>query len=185
MAQQIFKVCLLGDGAVGKTAIRKQFMGEGFKEGSYTMTIGADFAVKRLKVDNSDISMQIWDLAGQVRFSAVREVYYMGAVGAILIYDITRPESYENIPNWINELIKNNKNRIVPVVLIGNKVDLRDSSPYSVPEENAIQYANSLSQWSKFDVEYIETSAKTGQNVEKSFLTLAREIKKYVSSQIK
>lgn len=151
-------------------------MGEGFKEGDYLMTIGADFAVKKLKVDLRDVTLQIWDLAGQQRFSTVREVYYRGAAGALLLFDITRPETYELIPNWINELVRNNKNRIVPMVLIGNKVDLRDKVSKSVPKEYAQQYAQSLSQWSTFDVPYIETSAKTGVNVQYAFESLARQI---------
>ena len=87
--RKIFKITLLGDGAVGKTSLRKTYLGEGFKDG-YSMTIGADFAVKRLRIDDQDFVAQIWDLAGQQRFSAVREVYYRGTSGCLLVFDISR-----------------------------------------------------------------------------------------------
>ncbi|MHA1347857.1 MAG: Rab family GTPase [Candidatus Heimdallarchaeaceae archaeon] len=126
MSQRIFKISLLGEGAVGKTSLRRIYLGESFKEG-YMMTIGADFAVKKMSLNHVEYTLQIWDLAGQQRFSAVREVYYRGTAGALLVFDISRPETYEVLPNWLHELIRNNKNRIVPIVLIGNKADLRCS----------------------------------------------------------
>lgn len=143
------------------------------------MTIGADFAVKKMSLGETDYTLQIWDLAGQQRFSAVREVYYRGTAGALLVFDVSRPETYEVLPNWLHELIRNNKNRIVPLVLIGNKSDLRDSSPYTVPKEYAQEYADQLSAWSGFYVPYVETSAKTGLNVESVFTLLTEQISRY------
>jgi len=176
--KKIFKVTLLGDGAVGKTSLMKTYLGEGFKSG-YSMTIGADFAVKRLKIDGHDFVAQIWDLAGQQRFSAVREVYYRGTSGCLLVFDITRRVSFENIPSWIAELLKNNNNRIVPLILIGNKSDLRPTAKDPVLREQAEEYARSLSAWSGFTVPYIETSAKTGENVDEAFKTLLKNIVLY------
>ncbi|MEE9409559.1 MAG: GTP-binding protein, partial [Candidatus Heimdallarchaeota archaeon] len=178
MSQRIFKITLLGEGAVGKTSIRRTYLGESFKDG-YMMTIGADFAVKKMALGSVEYTLQIWDLAGQQRFSAVREVYYRGTAGALLIFDISRPETYEILTNWLHELILNNKNRIVPIVLIGNKADLRESTPYSVPKEYAQEYADQLSEWSGFYVPYVETSAKTGLNVENVFSILAENISQY------
>jgi len=178
VSQRIFKISLLGEGAVGKTSIRRRYLGESFKEG-YMMTIGADFAVKKMVLANVEYTLQIWDLAGQQRFSAVREVYYRGTAGALLCFDISRPETYSILPNWLHELIRNNKNRIVPIVLIGNKADLRESTPHAVPKEYAQDYAEQLSEWSGFYVPYIETSAKTGLNVEKVFNTLTQNISAY------
>ncbi len=178
MSQRIFKISLLGEGAVGKTSIRRRYLGESFKEG-YMMTIGADFAVKKMVHKNVDYTLQIWDLAGQQRFSAVREVYYRGTAGALLVFDIARPETYSVLPNWLHELIRNNKNRIVPLVLIGNKADLRESTPNSVPKEYAQEYADQLSEWSGFYIPYIETSAKTGLNVETVFSVLTENISAY------
>ncbi len=178
VSQRIFKITLLGEGAVGKTSLRRRYLGESFKEG-YMMTIGADFAVKKMHLNQTEYTLQIWDLAGQQRFSAVREVYYRGTAGALLVFDISRPETYEILPNWLHELIRNNKNRIVPLVLIGNKSDLRDSTPYAVPKEYAMEYADQLSQWSGFYVPYMETSAKTGLNVEQVFALLTESISQY------
>ncbi|MCG3220558.1 MAG: GTP-binding protein [Candidatus Heimdallarchaeota archaeon] len=173
--RKIFKITLLGDGAVGKTSLRKTYLGEGFKDG-YSMTIGADFAVKRLRIDDQDFVAQIWDLAGQQRFSAVREVYYRGTSGCLLVFDISRRSSFENIPSWIAELLKNNSNRVVPIVLIGNKSDLRSTAKDPIMREQAEEYARSLSGWSGFTVPYIETSAKTGENVDEAFKTLLKNI---------
>lgn len=173
--RKIFKISLLGDGAVGKTSLRKTYLGEGFKEG-YSMTLGADFAVKRLRIGDQDFVAQIWDLAGQQRFSAVREVYYRGTSGCLLVFDISRRNSFENIPSWIAELLKNNGNRVVPLILIGNKADLRDVAKSPVLRDEAEEYARSLSSWSGFSVPYIETSAKTGENVDEAFKTLLKNI---------
>jgi len=176
--RKIFKITLLGDGAVGKTSLRKTYLGEGFKDG-YSMKIGADFAVKRLRIDDQDFVAQIWDLAGQQRFSAVREVYYRGTSGCLLVFDISRRSSFENIPSWIAELLKNNSNRVVPIVLIGNKSDLRATIKGSIMREQSEEYARSLSQWSGFSVPYIETSAKTGENVDEAFKTLLKNISNF------
>ncbi len=178
--RKIFKIVLLGDGAVGKTALRTRYLGEGFKK-SYSMTIGADFAVKRVNLDGHEIVAQIWDLAGQIRFQSVREVYYQGATGALLVFDITRGETFENIPNWITELLENNNNRVVPMVLIGNKSDLRDET--SITTEAGMEYAKNLSGWSNFEIPYVETSAKDGSNVEEAFEILLRNIENYLASE--
>lgn len=140
------------------------------------MTIGADFAVKRVDLDGKEIVAQIWDLAGQLRFQSVREVYYQGATGGLLVFDITRASTFESIPNWITELLENNKNKVVPMVLIGNKSDLRASTPEAISFDAGNDYAKSLSDWSKFEIPYVETSALSGDNVEAAFVTLLRNI---------
>jgi len=179
--RKIFKITLLGDGAVGKTSLRKNYLGEGFKDG-YSMTIGADFAVKQLKINYQDFVAQIWDLAGQQRFSAVREVYFRGTSGCLLVFDISRRSSFENIPSWIAELLKNNSNRIVPIVLVGNKSDLRATANDPILREQSEEYARSLSQWSGYSVPYIETSAKTGENVDEAFKTLLKNVSSFYGS---
>ncbi len=178
--KKIYKIVLLGDGAVGKTALRHRYLGEAFQQ-SYSMTIGADFAVKRVNIDGEEIVAQIWDLAGQIRFQSVREVYYQGATGALLVFDITRSETFENIPNWITELLENNRNKIVPMVLIGNKGDLRQESPDAIPYEAAVEYSKELSKWSQFEIPYIETSALSGENVETGFAILLKNIDRFIA----
>ena len=170
-----YKITLIGDGAVGKTSIRRSYLGETF-EGNYSLTLGSDFATKAMYVGDLNVNLIIWDLAGQPRFRAVREGFYRGTKGALLVYDITRKETYENIPLWIMELLKNNNKVKVPLILIGNKSDLRGSLYRTIPSAHGENYAKELSIWSGFDVPYIETSAKFGDNVEQSFDTLVKQI---------
>lgn len=160
-----FKVIILGDGSVGKTSIRHRYLGQGFRN-KYSMTIGADFAVKRVK----DKTIQIWDLAGQSRFSSVREVYYQGSAGAILVFDVTRKKTFQSVPKWLKELLTNNNDKLIPIILVGNKIDMRTSSnPNGVTKEQGIKYAQSLSNWAGFEIPYVETSAKTNINVKAIF----------------
>ncbi len=170
-----YKITLIGDGAVGKTSIRRSYLGETF-EGSYSLTLGSDFATKTMNVGDLNINMIIWDLAGQPRFKAVREGFYRGTKGALLVFDLTRKDTYENIPQWIIELLKNNKMKKVPMILIGNKSDLRGSLYKTIPSEYGENYAQELSLWSGFDVPYIETSAKFNDNVEQPFEILIKQI---------
>ncbi len=175
----ILKLVLLGDGAVGKTTMRRQFLGEGFKAG-YSATIGADFAIKRINLENYRLTFQIWDLAGQQRFAAVRELYYRGSRGALLVFDVTNPSSFNNLPTWLEELWK--KAGRVPMILCGNKIDLRSEVPKSIAPELGQEYARRLSEALGYEVPYIETSAKTGEKVNEAFfmlgLSIIRSVKK-------
>jgi small GTP-binding protein len=164
----VYKIVLLGDGGVGKTSIRRRYLGEGFSN-DYLMTIGAEFAVKRFD-DSADV-LQIWDLAGQPRFDGVRQAYYAGTSAAILVYDITRPDTFYSISNWIAEILTHrNLDRPLPLILVANKNDLSYDENYSVvTTEQGIAYSKDLSDWAKLEVPFIETSAKTGFNVSKMF----------------
>ena len=170
-----FKITLLGEGAVGKTSLRKNYLGETFDR-DYMMTLGADFATKRVEMEDYEATLIIWDLAGQPRFSIVREGFYKGTRGALLVFDLTRPDTYEHLADWVRELIRNNNNRKVPIVLIGNKSDLRGSLHTTIPAEYGEKYAKALENWSGFEIPYIETSAKYGDNVEKAFELLLKQI---------
>ena len=120
---------------------------------------------------------QIWDLAGQPNFKAVRARFFKGAVAGLCIFDINRRETYNNIPQWINELWQNCGRGVVPVVLLGNKADLREKKSVSVTESE--KYANVITGSIKnrgFKVEFMETSAKTGLNVEEAFMTIGRQV---------
>jgi len=181
----IIKICLLGDGAVGKTALRERYLGKQFTS-NYIMTIGADFAVKALTINERPAKFQIWDLAGQPRFSSVRELYYRGSMGALLIFDVTRPDSFINQRNWIDELWKSNGKGPVPLVILGNKSDLRGESPDEISNEQAIKYSQDLSKEtlpSGFKTPYYETSAKSGQNVDEAFQVLGKSILSFVGAQ--
>ena len=179
------KICLLGDGAVGKTALRERYLGKQFSSG-YVMTIGADFAVKKTQISTEEgkksVKFQIWDLAGQPRFNSVRELYYKGSHGGLLVFDITRRDSFTNLTSWIEELYRNSGRGIMPITLLGNKVDLRNEVEDPVTPEDVQAYIEEIKvQYDiKFDVPYLETSAKTGENVDESFDTLAHTIRNYL-----
>ncbi len=176
----LIKIALLGDGAVGKTALRNRFMGQGFA-GDYIMTIGADFCVKSLQINGKNFKLQIWDLAGQPRFDVVRDLYYTGCLGALVVFDVTRPESYINLTNWIEEFWKNNRSGKIPFVLVGNKADLVRKIPRGYGEKYA-KKASEMTESLGFSIPYIEASAKTGGNVDKAFKLLGQEILKYIAS---
>lgn len=183
----VLKIVLIGDGGVGKTAIRERYLGKGFKA-QYLLTIGADFAMRDDIIRGESIRYQIWDLAGQQRFDAVREVYYKGSVGALLVYDVTRPDSYFNTPKWINELWTNNGRGRVPIVVVANKIDMRELSDDTVSPEQGRIFTERLTKLTRpegFDCFYIETSAKTGINIQAAFTLLGENIMRFVSRQRK
>ena len=165
--QIIFKLSLLGDGSVGKTSLRHRYLGKEFST-SYLATLGADFAIKEVNYDNQfTVRYQIWDLAGQPRFNQLRKTFYLGSQGAIIIYDVNSFDSFNNVKNWVNEFIANNGKGSGIILLVGNKIDLRNDN--SVTTKQGEDLANSLSSIIKKEVPFIETSAKTGQNIEDAF----------------
>lgn len=169
--KKVRKIVLVGEGGVGKTSLRRRYLGEGFTY-NYIMTIGADFGIKKL----DDAVFQIWDLAGQPRFELVREGYYKGTKGALIVFDISRPITFDKIPNWVEEIV-GHLEQMIPFVLVGNKADLREGlGDYVVDRESAVNYAKALAQWCGFDVPYVETSALTGLNVNEIFAKLMKQI---------
>lgn len=181
------KIVLVGDGGVGKTALRRAWLGEGFKT-EYMMTIGADFASQEMSYYHShtrttyDLKFQIWDLAGQPRFKAVRDLYYRGAIGALCFFDITNQESYMNLVEWIQSFWTLNGHGKMPLIIVGAKCDLRDNPafPTQVSARYGKEYAQEVTKLLKhkfgFSVHYVETSAKEAINVDNAFKLLAREI---------
>lgn len=171
------KIALLGDGAVGKTSLRKSYLGESFTS-EYLLTLGADFALKTITLEGKTIKFQIWDLSGQLRFSQVRKGYYAGCYGGLLVFDRTRPDSLESTMHWLNELWRNSGKGPIPFVILGNKSDLVDGAINI--DKKASLWAKTFSEETKplkgFNVQYIQTSAKTGQNVDFAFNQLAKNI---------
>ena len=173
----LYKICLLGDGGVGKTSLRERFLGKGFQSG-YILTIGADFAVQNLPIDGVQYKFQIWDLAGQQRFSAVRALYYKGSHGAILVFDQTRIDSLYNLTKWRDELFAN-VGREVPYLVLGNKSDLPEAIDQS-DIDKFISKVQSENTDIPFDVKFLKTSAKSGLNVTEAFEELGLTIKDYI-----
>ena len=157
-------------------------MGQGYT-GQYLQTIGADFAVKEFQHNSSSNSSytmkcQIWDLAGQDRFLSVRELYYRGAHGVLLLYDCTDQRSFENVHTWMKE-IRSNLHEHIPIVLIANKIDLREQNPSAIGTVQGEEMAKVLGKEyfdDQYTVPYIETSAKTGEHVELAFDQLIQQI---------
>ena len=128
LAKLIWKLVIIGDPAVGKTSIRRKYLGETtIKE--YIYTIGADFATKRIKLANNlTVQYQIFDLAGQPKFDKVRSSFYNGAQAAILVYDITNNTTLKNMQKWVSEAKRNNEDgSLETFVVVGNKIDLKDN----------------------------------------------------------
>lgn len=164
-----FKVILLGPAAVGKTSILMRFVHNKFEK-SYKMTIGVDFLNKEIKLKDIDTKLTIWDIAGQKRFKFMRKNFYGGAAGALLVFDLTRENTFQEVmKRWLPEM-NQFVEKDVPFILIGNKSDLIEEIGSVIDTENAKKFAES-----KGSI-YIETSAKTGQNVDDAFNELTRRM---------
>ena len=158
------KIVLCGDGGVGKTALTIRFSKDFFTE-DYKMTIGVDFHVKTISTDTPEgplrCKLQIWDTGGQERFSSIRPMYYRGSLGALVIYDLTNYESFEHLPQWIEEVRANVKSE-VPLLLLGNKSDLIDEATYDDSKLKDIAKSRGF-------LNLYMTSAKTGKHVQDAF----------------
>ncbi|KAJ3428261.1 ras-related protein rab11 [Anaeramoeba flamelloides] len=155
----LFKVVLIGDSGVGKTNLMTRYTSNEFDLNSKT-TIGVEFSSKTIKIDDKMIKLQMWDTAGQERYRAITSAYYKGAVGAVLVFDITKYQSFENCEKWIEE-VRENAPPNITITLVGNKIDLGHIR--SVSNEKASRFAK------KFGLTFFETSALNSTNVEKAF----------------
>ena len=183
------KVVIIGDGAVGKTSLCRRFLWKTFVH-EYKQTIGADFYVYSWStyLDELDTTVNVkwilYDLAGQfVTFQEVRPQFYFGARAALVVFDISRPETFKSIPIWIYEFWKNVSGRNTiekrPLVLVGNKIDLRDKIEKYVPPEWGYKYAKKLTESLGFEVPYVETSALYGWGVNEAFKKLLLSVLRY------
>lgn len=162
----LFKVVLIGDSGVGKSNLLSRFTRNEFSLESKS-TIGVEFATRSIEVDGKTIKAQIWDTAGQERYRAITSAYYRGAVGALLVYDITKQVTFDNISRWLGELREHADSKIV-IMLVGNKADLKHLRAVSI--ETASEYSENES------LSFIETSALDAHNVEDAFNTVLKEI---------
>ncbi|MHA2252400.1 MAG: Rab family GTPase [Candidatus Kariarchaeaceae archaeon] len=178
----VCKVVLIGAEGVGKTSLKRNYMGQGFRS-SHLLTLGTEFSHKLIKIDeNISLNAQIWDLASQSAFESIRKQKYLKKTsGALLVFDLSRYETFLQLSHWLKELIDANPKSKLPILIIGNKNDL--AKERAIPSEEIEKYVIHLqkdktipSKW----IEYIETSAKTGENVEEGFLLLGKQIANFV-----
>ena len=170
----MFKILLLGDSGVGKSSLLLRYTKNEFNV-DMRSTIGVEFALKYLTIDNFQLKVQIWDTAGMERYRSITSAYYKGAKGVIIVYDICRQKSFEDVDNWIDDF-KSKADEDAVILLIGNKNDLDDKREVRKEE------AETKAQKNKFA--FMETSAKDNNNVEKAFETLFKEIVKNYKNKL-
>ena len=157
-AQIVLKLLLLGDSSVGKTSILLKYISNKFDESSIS-TVGVDYMDKIIDYNKFKIKLQIWDTSGEEKFRTITKNFYRNADGLLVVFDLTKKESYDHIRSWINEAKENNDK--LKTILIGNKLDLKDERIVTI--DVAKQFAE------KNNLKYIETSAKDGTNINESF----------------
>ena len=165
MYDATYKIVIFGDGGCGKTTLNQRFLTEAFKPDS-TMTIGVDFEVKSLEIDEKKVKLQIWDFGGEERFRFLLPTYVKGASGGLFMYDITNYSSLAHIDDWLTT-IKKETETLFPIVAVGGKGDLAEQREVSAEEGINISKSRDVDA-------FIECSSKTGENVEETFETLTR-----------
>ncbi|KAG9101482.1 GTP-binding protein [Ceratobasidium sp. 370] len=163
----LIKLLLIGDSGVGKSCLLLRFCDDAWTP-SFITTIGIDFKIRTIELDGKRIKLQIWDTAGQERFRTITTAYYRGAMGILLVYDVTDEKSFNNIRTWHSN-VEQHASEGVNKILVGNKSDWTDKK--AVTEEQGRALAN------EFGIKFMETSAKANDGVEDAFFTLARDIK--------
>ncbi|MHA1303038.1 MAG: Rab family GTPase [Candidatus Heimdallarchaeaceae archaeon] len=163
-----FKILLLGSAAVGKTSLVQRFVHNRFEQ-SYLMTIGMEPSEKFVTLtDNTIVALSIWDLAGQDRFRFIRHTFFRGAKAALMVFDLTRNSTLDDLKKWNKELITNCGADSL-TILVGNKADLVDE--VAVSEEECLQLKKKIGSLS-----FIRTSALTGEHVQEAFESLAQKL---------
>lgn len=158
------KICMLGDFAVGKTSMIRRFIHDEFDD-RYITTLGTKISKKDLQIQNIDLTFQIWDIIGNVKYNKIQAQYYKGSDGAFIIFDVTRWDTFENVANWADMFLKVSPK--AKLIMIANKVDLEPTFDF---EENMTGLAE------MYGANCYTTSAKTGANVEEAFRTLAGRV---------
>eukprot|EP00924_Labyrinthula_sp_SR-Ha-C_P003912 maker-scaffold_3-snap-gene-8.48-mRNA-1 protein AED:0.01 eAED:0.01 QI:333/1/1/1/1/1/2/263/220 len=170
------KLLTIGDSGVGKTCLLLRYTNDVFSP-TFITTIGIDFKVKNIQINDKRIKLQIWDTAGQERFRTITTSYFRGAQGVLLVYDVSDRSSFENVRNWISQINEHGEFG-VDRILVANKVDVAAEGRV-VSEKEGMDLAK------EFNVPYVETSAKEGKGVNEVFDTLVRNVVKRVESSAK
>jgi len=165
-SETLIKLLIIGESSVGKSCLLLRFAEDKFNE-SFLTTIGIDFKVRHVVIDDARIKLQIWDTAGQEKFRTITKAYYRGANGILLVFDVTSRDSFSKIRTWMAS-IKDAMTDPVDVILVGNKCDMERK----VTKEEAQSIAG------EYGISYFETSAKTGLNVESTFIQLGTIVKR-------
>mmetsp|Transcript_6551 Transcript_6551/g.9524 ORF Transcript_6551/g.9524 Transcript_6551/m.9524 type:complete len:212 (-) Transcript_6551:46-681(-) len=162
----LFKYIIIGDTGVGKSCLLLRFTEDTFLK-AHELTIGVEFGTKLIKVQDKSIRLQIWDTAGQESFRSITRSYYRGACGALLLYDISRKETFDSLINWLNDA-KEHSNEKMTIVLVGNKCD--KEAERQVPYEMGQKFAE------EHGMLFLETSAKEKKHVDQAFHSTAQSI---------
>jgi len=162
----LFKYIIIGDTGVGKSCLLLQFTDKRFQP-VHDLTIGVEFGARMITIDNRQVKLQIWDTAGQESFRSITRSYYRGAAGALLVYDITRRETFNHVTIWLQDA-RQHANENMTIMLVGNKSDLEHRRAVSTDEGEKFARENGLL--------FLETSAKTAANVEEAFNRTAQQI---------
>ena len=170
----LFKYIIIGDTGVGKSCILLQFTDKKFQP-VHDLTIGVEFGARMITIDNKLIKLQIWDTAGQESFRSITRSYYRGAAGALLVYDITRRDTFIHLSRWLDEAKQNSTNHMC-IMLIGNKSDLTHKRQVSYDEGKLFADQHGLI--------FVECSAKTSDHVDECFIQTAQSIYNNIQSGV-
>ena len=162
----IFKIVLVGDSGVGKTNLLLRYLKNEFNTQTKA-TVGVEFGNTKVKIDNALIKAQIWDTAGQERYRSITSAYYKGAHGALIVYDITRKDSFDSVEKWLSDLKNNGEEKMV-IMAIGNKCDMVNERVISTEDGEAKAQRNNIA--------FLETSALNATNVAKAFDELIQKL---------
>jgi Ras-related protein Rab-8A len=170
----LVRVLLIGDSGVGKSSLLLRFVNDSFTR-TYISTIGIDFKLKMIEQEGQKVKMQIWDTAGQERFRTITTAYYRGAMGILLVYDVTDEGSFRNVVTWMGQ-IEQHADRYVNRILIGNKTDA-SASDVVVSTERGQQLA------ADYGIKFFETSAKADFNVTEAFECMSTEVRERLARE--
>jgi len=178
----IFKVIAIGEASVGKTSLTLRYATDSFQD-DYRMTLGLNLTNKNVLLEHAgeelQVQLSIWDTGGQISFAPLLPMYYKGALGALIVYDLTKRKTFEHLDRWVGDVREHCTE--IPIVIIGNKKDLVEE--VEVTTEEGLAFSDNLRDTWENDIFFFETSAKEDLRVDDSFTTLAKTILNLVEEQ--